>query len=220
MKIIIGGLIIAILVIAGFGVGTAVVLGVAYGFGWLVTQIIEVTLFEGMILAMAASLIFSMLLSRIIEIMAADVDADDAALDSIWERPFNDNKIPLERFEVEETGSFNEESLFRYHVANAVFDGLDNLPRSVGMNSEQQIIELAVRLTDPMVNILKRRKKKVSVVTISKAALIKELRREGLRPYDDDILETAVEYTNLALDNLDMVELVNGKLWHMPLDAD
>ncbi len=218
MKLIIDGLIVVILVIAGFGVGIAVVLGVTYGFGWLVTQIIEVTLFEGMILVMAASLIFSMLLNRIIEIMASNVDDDDATLDSVWERSFKDNKIPLERFEVEETGSFTEESLFRYHVANAVFDGLDNLPRSVGMNSEQQIIELAIRLTDPMVNILKRRKKKVSVVTVSKAALIKELRREGLRPYDDDILETAVERTNLALDNLDMVELVNGKFWNLPLD--
>jgi len=216
MKVILGGLFVAALVIVGFGLGIAVVLGVAFGFGWIVTQIVDMTLFEATLLVMFASVIFSLLLERIISLMTADMDLDDEITKSFLDERV-DEKIPLDRFAADSPLGITEESMFRYHIANSVFDGLDNLPRSVGMNSTAQIIELSVRLTDSMVSILKRRKKQVSVVTISKSALTKELRREELRPYDDDILETAVESTNLALDDPDMVSLVNSKMWHMPL---
>ena len=216
MKVILGGLFVAALVIVGFGLGIAVVLGVAFGFGWIVTQIVDMTLFEATLLVMFASVIFSLLLERIISLMTADMDLDDEITKSFLDERV-DEKIPLDRFAADSPLGITEESMFRYHIANSVFDGLDNLPRSVGMNSTAQIIELSVRLTDSMVSILKRRTKQVSVVTVSKSALTKEMRREGLRPYDDDILETAVESTNLALDDPDMVSLVNSKMWHMPL---
>ncbi len=216
MKVIISGLVVMILAILGFGIGLSIVLGVAFGFGWILMQIIDVTLFEAMLLVMVASVIFSALFDKIINLFTAGMDFDEDDLDAFLEEKV-DSKIPLERFVTDSPIGITEESMFRYHIANAVFDGLDDLPRSVGLNSEQQIIELAVRLTDPVVSILKRRKKRVATVTISKSALTKELRRDGLRPYDDDILETAVESTNLALDNPDMVNLVNGKMWHMPL---
>ena len=213
MKTFIGGLVVALLVVVGALLGVTAVLAIVVGLGWVLTQVVSAfTLFEATILVIFSAVIASTIFDKLFSFFMG-VDTDEYAPDEYLFEGDPENKIPVDRFS-ETAAEFTGEAYFRYHAANAIFDALEELPRTVGLNSEQQLVELAIRLADPVVNILRRRKKRVARVTISVGAMKKEMGRMGLRPYDDDILQTAVVSVNALLEADErLVTVVNDHEW-------
>ncbi len=213
MGTVIVGIIVVVGVVLVALLGLTAVLAIVMGLGWVLTQIIpDFTLFEATILIILASIIVRFVLDKILDLFSG-IDADEYESDTF---PYEDdprNAIVIDRF-AETADEFDGEAYFRYHTANAIFDGINDMPRTVGLNTQREIIELSVRLTDPVVTIFKRRKKRVSRVTISISAMTKELDRMGLRPYDKDILQTAVTSVNGLLEfDEKLVDIVNDHEW-------
>lgn len=213
MGTIIVGIIAVVGVVLVLSVGLTAVLTIVIGLGWVLTQIIPAfSLFEAAVLIILAGVVTRVLIEWIIEFFKG-VDLDDFDLDTF---PYEDNPhnaIVIDRFAKTEA-EFDGEAYFRYHIANAIFDDLNDIPRTVGLSTQREIIELSIRLTDPVVSILKRRKKWTARVTITVAAMKKELNQMGLRAYDKDILETAVESVNDELEvNERLRNIVNDHEW-------
>ena len=212
-----GSIIVGIIVVVGITLvvllGLTAVLAIVLGLGWVLTQVIpNFSLFEATVLIILAGIVASMLFDKITSFFAG-IDTDEFELGTF---PYEDdphNIIVIDRF-AETADEFDGEAYFRYHTANAIFDGLNDIPRTAGLSTQRELIELSIRLTDPVVSIFKRRKKRVNHVTITVGVVKKELDRAGLRPYDKGILETAVSSVNEALEiNENLRNIVNDHDW-------
>ncbi|HEX6385585.1 MAG TPA: hypothetical protein VF177_13020 [Anaerolineae bacterium] len=192
-------------------VGIVLLLGWSIGLGWLLTRLIPVfTLFEASLLVMFASIAIAHLGSRL-TVPMPDNEVEEELEDE------EESPIPAGRFyksEAEKTG----EALLRYRLANSIYLDLDEQPRTTGMMSESQLEELAIRLTDIAVAILKRKSKPAGRIAVTIPALVREMEKRGQRPYDDDILKVAVASINEQLFfDLDLLEVVREKGWDKPV---
>ena len=213
-----GTMIVGIIVVVGVILlallGITAVLAIIMGLGWVLTQVIpQFSLFEATVLIVLAGALASILFDKLFGLFKG-IDASEY---ESYLYPFEDDPsktIVIDRF-AETADEFDGEAYFRYQIANAISDDLDALPRTTGLSTQRQVIELSIRLTDPVVSILKRRKKRVNHVTINISAMKKELDRMGLKPYDDDILETAVKSVNMVLDvDEKLLDIVNDHEWN------
>ena len=207
------GIIVIIGIILLALLGITAVLAIVMGLGWVLTQVIsDFSLFEATVLIILAGVVASALFDKLFDLFrGVDTDEYETYLYPFEDDP--DNTIVIDRF-AETADEFDGEAYFRYQIANAIFDDLDALPRTTGLSTQRQVIELSIRLTDPVVSILKRRKKRVNRVTINVNAMKKELGRMGLKPYDNDILEAAVSSVNELLEEDERaVDIVNDNGW-------
>ena len=120
----------------------------------------------------------------------------------------------MSRFSVNEE-EVTDEAWFRFEIANEIFDNLVNMERELAMGEAQQK-ELAVRLTDVVVAVLKGRKhnRRTYSVRVTVEQLRKQLEAMGQQPYDTDLLETAVATTNMRLSyDEDLADVVRDKTW-------
>lgn len=193
-------------------VGIVLVLGWSIGLGWLLTRLLPVfTLFEASLLVLVASIGVTYIGSRLTTPMPIS-EVEEEFEDEVVESP-----IPAGRFyksEAEKTG----EALLRYRLANSIYLDLEEEPRASGMMSESQLEELAIRLTDIAVAILKRKSKPAGRIAVTIPALVREMEKRGQRPYDDDILKVAVASINEQLFfDLDLLEVVRENGWDKPV---
>jgi hypothetical protein len=201
-------LLFLIIFLVGF-VFLALIIGWSVGIGWLLTRIFSFTLFEASLLAMIASIAVGY---GAVKVLATNVPIPG---DTPYLSTTEDEPIPPRRFygmEAEKT----HEAWFRYEMANAIywdFEQDDDINTSM---SETEMKELAIRLSDVLVGALKSQKPKTSGrVRVTVMQLKKQMDKMGQRPYDDDIMLTAVSSINEMFDYDDeLVAIVLKQSWH------
>lgn len=191
------GLLIFILVLL---LSTALILLWSLSFGWVLTLILPLELFEGALLVMIASitsvagLMYSMRSIR-----------EDSKLELL-------DALPIERF-TSDSDSLTMEQLFRYQIANDMVMTFEDEPSTANLMDERQRGELAVRLSEICSTTLRKKPANTKNPQISKAALKKQMNEMKLKPYDDDLLNIAVEATNAHLQRPLWQEVFASQLW-------
>lgn len=193
-------------------VGVLLLTGWSIGLGWLLAQLLPVlTLFEASLLIMLASIAVAFFGSRIMSTPLTTTELDEVAED------LDESPIPAERFYKDAAGMTGE-SLLCYRLANGIYLDLEEDPGVSRMMSDSQLEELAIRLAEIAAAILKRKSRHTTRIVLTVPAFAKEMVKKGQRPYDDDILTTAVESINEQLSfDLDLADIVRQKRWDEPV---
>ena len=197
----------------------ALVLGIAIGLGWLLTLILPFTLFEGALLVMAASAIIGTVGYNLVRALSdfiprlSDFEDEDDEEDEYYD------EIPTSRF-FETSAEQTWETWFRYGIANDIYVEFQAAPKRIASMGDRQLQELAIRLADTAVTILKAKTSRAKQLEITKAALQRQMTKTGQRPYDDDILSMAVNAIGESLDDYyeDFIDVIRGRLWNEPTD--
>jgi len=213
MKSILGILILVLVVLVISVICLAIIVGWSVGGGWLLTKIFPFTLFEGTLLTMVASIVVGFVAVKIFLMgdslpspySSTDYLGPEVELDLIPEKRFYDSK-----------GRRTNEAWFRYDIANSIyFDFEEDEDINTTMN-DVEMQELAVRLSEIVVAAMKKYKTRPGKrirVTISQ--LKRQMDKMGQRPYDDDIMATAVAAINRSFDYDDeFAEIVRDKSWN------
>ena len=187
-------------------VGTAVVLGWSFGVGWLLTLFLPFTWFEASLLTILASTAIGALGIRML--LSTPPLSPLADSETLFDPP-----IATDRF-YPSSGQVTEEAWFRYEMANDVYWELIDTPSIVNSMDEQETKELAIRLTDIAVTLLKSRTSRAFRVKVTKNQLMQQMKKMQLRPYDDDILQAAADAMTLRLSHDEiMADIVREKSW-------
>jgi hypothetical protein len=189
-------------------VGVALFAAWSIGLGWLLAQLLPFTLFEGSLLMMLASIAVAYVGRQLLSTLPGN------------ELPIEEEEIsafaytmPARRFYQTE-GDKTAEAWFRFQLANNILEDVADEPRVVRQMSPTQLEELAVRLTDVVVGVLKRKPKRTKRVAVTIGALQQEMIKTGQKPYDDDILQAAVSSVNaLLFFDEEMADIVREKRW-------
>lgn len=190
-----------------------VLLGITLGVGWVLTLLLPLSLFEGAMITMLLSAfvwtiwrsLFQGLPDWALPELDHDLDDEDYAEADL---------IPPQRFYETEAGK-TWENWFRFVFANAIYEDFLSSLRGAGAMRDQEKQELAIRLADTMIAILKKRSPRSKRLKINVAALRQELLKEGLQPYDEDILDVALEAVNWQIEEFheDLREIIAGRRW-------
>lgn len=219
-------ILLLLLILFLVALGLALLLGWSLGLGWLLTQFVPaLSLFEGGLLVMLATFAVAYLAARIVSALSeianlspsefADEEADDDdAEEEAWEEVF-----PLEQFQ-QAGNPLTWEVFFKHRLANWIYTDISTELRSAHLANPGQRQALALRLTDVAFDVLKGHKS-ISRVSLTLAAMKKEMERAGQRPYDDDILQIAVGATNLLLaSDAELAQVARQKRWGELFDGD
>lgn len=200
----IGFLLLILLVII---ISLALVLGIAMGLGWLVLLFLPFTLFEATLLVLVAFIPVGFFWYNIM------VSISDFAAEPYDD--YEEYEIPATRFfETEQDKTW--EAWFRFQIANSIYDEFQISPQPVAPMGDKQLQELAIRLADTAMSLLKSKTTRAKRLTITLNALKRQMTKAGQRPYDDDILRLAVEAINDTLDFQEEVlrHVIQHKLWN------
>lgn len=197
----------------------ALVLGIAIGLGWLLTLFLPFTLFEGSLLVMAASAIIGTVGYNLVRALfdfiprLSDFEDEDDEEDEYYD------EIPTSRF-FKTSAEQTWETWFRYGIANDIYVEFQAAPKRIAPMGDRQLQELAIRLADTAIAILKAKTSRAKQLEITKAALQRQMTKTGQRPYDDDILNMAVNAIGESLDDYyeDFIDVIRGRLWNEPTD--
>lgn len=215
LLITIGLLLLFLLVIA---VSLGLALGLFIGLGWLMTLFLPFTLFEASLLASIASTVVGMLWFNLLQskLNLGDEDEEEDYADIDDEMDSYDH-IPASRFY---KGKANKtwEALFRYRIADSVYQEFQDSPQPVAPIGEKQLQELAIRLADLAIDLLKKKPVKSQQFQVTVAQLKRQMAQMEQRPYDDHILKLAVIGINKALPLYypELLTVIQAGLWDMP----
>lgn len=125
--------------------------------------------------------------------------------------------IPADRFYKDESERTWENWLLK-EIANDIYAEFQHKASVVPNLNDTQTQELAIRLSEFGVNILKRKTSRARKLTITKNQLMREIEKSGQRAYDDIILRLAVSSQNMNADYYygALLEVVHNKRWKQP----
>jgi len=194
----------------------ALVIGVALGVGWILTLFLPLSLFEATLLSMIAAMIMWTVWRNIL----SSSDTFDFYEEEEEETEPDPDEIPISRF-CRTDADRTWENWFRYILANTTYEDFLDSPGLVPQMNDRQLQELSIRLTDAAIAALKRRSPRTKRLRVTKGMLKHEMTQMGQQPYDDDILDTAVNAINGELGSLqeELREVISGKLWNEPTDV-
>lgn len=204
------------MLLAGFGL--FVVIGVvlialillwSLGLGWLLSVLLPLDLFEGGLLAMLASMGAVYAISVFMK-TGPPLDEDDLEDDEL-------DPVPEERFfktPAEKTWA----RWIAFMAANTIYYELEDAPIADTIEKPQQQ-ELAARLAEISVDVLKARSPNSSRTRVSIADLKKQMDSAGLKAYDDDTLAAGAAGFNDDMAHPLLHRVMQGKLWDKPLGA-
>ena len=208
-------IVILILVLASM----ALVLGFAIGIGWLMTLFLPFSLFEASLLALIASVVVG---SSWYYLLGSILGLRDEMLDEDYYETYDDDfdRIPPDRF-YQSGNDKTWEAWLRHHLANSIYFEFQESPQPVAPMGKKQIQELAIRLADMSVDILKSKSVRARRLNISAATLKKQMNKIGQRPYDDDILGLAAIAINseVSYHYEELLRVIHTKLWKHPYDG-
>lgn len=193
-------------------VGIVLLIGWSIGLGWLLARLLPAfTLFEASLLIMLATIAVAYVGSRAMAMPLSGTEVEEEAED------LEESPIPAERFYRDQGGKTGE-AVLRYRLANSIYLDLEDEPDVTRMMRHDQLEELAIRLTDIAVGMLKRRGKQSGRLGLTVAAMAKEMNKKGQKPYDTDIMQVAVDSINEQLFfDLDLIGIVRAKRWNEPM---
>jgi len=206
MRILVGGFFVFAIVLT-----LAIVLGIAVGIGWLLTRLLPFTLFEGTLLGLLASVIAGTFWLNLFRSVArwSREEAEDEE-----EEDFYYDEIPPDRFF--KTGTEKTwETWLHYVFANCIYVEFQDAPQRIAPTGDRQLQELAVRLAEVAVAILKAKPSHTRRLRLSPGALKQQLIRMGQKPYDDDILHLAAEVINdyVSFRQRELLQVIVQRLW-------
>lgn len=199
-------------------ISLAVAVGWIVGFGWLLSRWLPLSLGEGAIIVGIASGLALLIWFRILDwsrtvppgLTVSRLPQDEFIPDDdeIW---YNDDyPIPAERFAAT-LDKRTAENWLRYDFANELAIAIEQTPSAKGLMSDSQVQELAVRLSDMIVQMAKEKPASASRLTLP--ALKKRMTQLGFSPYDDAILKEALRTWQTELSYEEVRDIVNKKLW-------
>jgi hypothetical protein len=198
-------------------VGMALVLAWSIGLGWLLSHILPFSLFEGSLLAMVASVIVGYVASRILRGLDLPLIEPELALEQRVDLP--SYAIPHTRFYPTETDK-TWEAWFRFELANRLYDALAASPRLTGYLDKSQRQELAIRLTDVGIALLKAKTGRGRQVRTRLVDWQGHMAKQGLKPYDEALLGLAMTTLHNTLATPLFERVVRTKLWDQPARVD
>ncbi|KAA3657950.1 MAG: hypothetical protein DWQ04_26600 [Chloroflexi bacterium] len=207
MKAIGSLLVLALVVLLGVLLGIAIILAWSLGIGWLLMQIVPLTWFESALLTMLASITMAYIGWRLLQLPPPlQTQFDENSL--LFETP-----IPIKRFKESENDQ-RAEVWFRHEIANDLYWEFEETPGVSDTMGDTEMKELAVRITDMVVNLLKARNSKAQRVKITRTQFKQHMDKIGQRPYDDDILAAAARAVNQSLSfDERLANIVRDKRW-------
>ena len=203
-----------ILIIIVIVISFALVLGVALGVGWILTLFLPFSLFEATLLGMIAAIVICTVwynILRSVEPFGFNEEYEEPELE-------DPDEIPPARF-YKTDADRTWENWFRYILANVTYEDFLDLGWTARMN-DRQLQELSIRLTDVAIAALKGKSSRTKRLRVSKGMLKNEMTKMGQQPYDDDILDIAINAINDELGTLqeELRDVIRGKLWNEPMD--
>ncbi len=209
-------LLLLLIILVAVLVAQAVVLAWALGVGWVLTLFLPFSLFEGALLGLISAGMVAFALHRILssEISPfSDYEDEDGELFDILD---GYEVIPENRFYKNNAGK-TWEAWVKHEIANGIYEEMQDSDVSFGSMGKRQLQELAIRLADIGVAVLKTKAKNRTLrVTVSN--LRSQMKKINQRPYDNDILELAADAINNELEYEEITDVVRGKLWKQPCD--
>jgi hypothetical protein len=208
---------ILLLVLAVVCISLALSLGFAIGIGWLLTLFFPFSLFEGSLLGLIASVIVGTFWYNFLQSVPTGFKQDDYDEDDEYDYDEDYEQIPASRFYKTEADK-TWEAWFRFQIANGIYVEFQDSEQPVAPMGEKQLQELAIRLADITISLLKSKSPRAKQLKLSETALKREMHKMGQRPYDDDILELAVMAINEELDfhYEDIIMVIRSKMWDEP----
>lgn len=198
------------LLIGGFVLVIAVILGISLGSGWLLTLILPLSLFEGTVLILMVVSFTLYLVRSGSNPFYSDLDIDDEptykTFDSDW-------LIKADRFQRGEEGN-SWGNCMHYVLSNQVYIEMEKEPEVVLNMSTVQRQELAVRLAGIAVGALMYLRPKGGQYRMTISALKRELNRHGLKPYDKELLQLTMYVVNSKLQRGELLfDVVDEEMW-------
>jgi len=208
------GLLLLILILVILSV--ALTLGVAIGIGWLLTLFLPFSLFEASLLGIIASVIVGIFWYNLI---GSIPNLRSSEYDDIGDEDEYYDPIPASRF-FKTDADKTWEAWLRFQLANDIYAEFQEEEHPIVSKGEKQAQELAIRLADIVIPMLKTKSAKAKRLTVTLPALKQQMNKIGQRPYDDDILNLAVMAVNWNLDyNYENVmRIIRTKSWNMPCE--
>ena len=216
MRIFLHSILIVILMIVLVVISFALVFDIALGVGWVLTRFLPFSLFEATLLGMIAALVTWTIWRNILG-SVPDFGFNEAEEEEEEETEPDLDEIPLSRF-CRTDADRTWENLFRYEIANTVYEDFLDSPGRIGQMNDRQLQELSIRLTDAAIAALKVKSPRTKRLRMTKGMLKHEMTKMGQQPYDDDILDTAVSAINdeLIASQEGLREVIRGKSWDEP----
>jgi hypothetical protein len=192
---------------------------VALLFGKLLQTFLPFTLFEATILSTFFAAVTVYWFWRLVTIIAPP---------EVWQQPVREQ---LEETEEEEGYQTIAKSRFyqqgeertwelwlREELANDIYVEFQDAPDTVDNLSDPQAQEMAIRLADAAINILKRRTSRARRLAVSLADFQRELHRIGQRAYNDEMLNLVLLATNMNLHYYANVlkNVIYNRRWNEP----
>jgi hypothetical protein len=201
-----------------FGLAFGAVTLVSLGTGWLLRLFLPLTFFESALLGF----IFAAGATYLLLTLASTFGPPTPS----W-RPRSTVPYALEEEEREykqlATKRFYEapvertwQAFLSYEIANDIYMDLQGAPSVTSPMNDSQVQELAIRLAQIGVAILKRKTPRARDLSVNLSGLKREMQRMGQRPYDDDILRVAVDGINANVDYYaeELFEVIRTQGWN------
>jgi hypothetical protein len=218
MRFFLTVVLVVLLVLLLLALAIGVILLWSLGLGWLVARLAPLELFQATLLVLLPTLLFvNKIISFFADAIASynrsskldDIDYRDLPLTSYFD---DEETYPIGLEQFTKGKAPVGEDIVMLEFANGIYHRLQDTPGSVGLMGESQVRQLAIRLAEFAVMVVKN--KRSGNYQISLTALKKQMEREGQRPYDSDILRLAVEEVNELLDSdEDVVMVTRDKAW-------
>ncbi len=205
----------------------ALPLALAIGIGWILTRILPFTLFEGSVLGFLAVITAAPLALRFFRFISSGPDFDaqltDEELeqlleDEIWDEEEED-EIPPERFF---DGAPTWGEFFHYIIANEIYSAFRDSPRTMKPMNERQQQELAIRLGEIAVEVLRKKPPSTRRLRITQKQIEQALERQGQQPYAADIMELVTDALAdiLEIYQDELLSVIRERAWDRinPLD--
>lgn len=199
----------------------ALALGFAIAIGWLMTLFLPFDLFQASLLALIASIVAGTLWYNILGAGPGFGPGPAADYEDEYDEEDDYDRIPSNRFYKNEAGK-TWEAWLRYHLANSVYIEFQDSPQPVTPMGDKQQQELAIRLADISLALLKTKSPSTKRVNVNLHTLKRQMEKMGQRPYDDNILTLAAMAINdeLVYYHDDILNVIRTKLWNQPYSGE
>lgn len=194
-------------------VGLAVLMGLSLLVGWLLTLMLPFTFFEGTLLGLVALIAIGILAVNFFKGMPLP---DNTPLSG----EFDDIKLIPEERVFKSESDHTLENQYRFEIANQIYEEFQDAPSQFSSMNDKQQQELALRLAEIALAILKNKPARAAQLNISKNAFKKQMQKMNQQPYGDDILDTALMgINNYIFENFeDLSESIHQKDWQDRVD--
>lgn len=214
---------VAIFGLLTFGLGFLLISSVAVGVGRLLQRAIPAfSLFEATLLTLLFGWVTGRILRAIVRFFLPAELREQPPIDTLEPAKEvvtteNYHTIPAERFyhsEAERTW----EAWLRSELANDIYIEFQERPNTLSNLNSVQIQDLAIRMADAGLNIIKRETGRARRLKASLKDLRQELNQMGQRHYEDAVLRLALAAINMNMNFFGekLREIIGTQRWNQP----